>query len=42
MSLREYGLAGDHLRSAIHIDPEQEYLLGDDQAYFNYPVRFPT
>ena len=42
MSLREYGLEGDHLRSAIHIAPEQEYLLGDDQACFNYPVRFPT
>ena len=42
MSLKDYGLEGERLRGAIHIDTEQEYMLGDDQAYFNYPVRFPT
>ena len=42
MSLKDYGLEGERLRGAIHIDTEQEYMLGDDQAYFCYPVRFPT
>ena len=42
MSLKDYGLEGEHLHKAIHIDTEQEYMLGDDQAYFCYPVRFPT
>ena len=42
MSLKNYGLEGERLRGAIHIDTEQEYMLGDDQAYFCYPVRFPT
>ena len=42
MSLKDYGLEGERLRGAIHIDTEQEYMLGDDQAYYCYPVRFPT
>ena len=42
MSLKDYGLEGEHLRGAIHIDTEQEYMLGDGQAYFCYPVRFPA
>ena len=42
MSLKDYGLDGECLRKAIHIDTEQEYMLGDDQAYFCYPIRFPT
>ena len=42
MSLKDYGLEGERLRGAIHIDTEQEYMLGDDQAYFCYPIRFPT
>ena len=42
MSLKDYGLDGECLRKAIHIDTEQEYMLGDDQAYFSYPIRFPT
>ena len=42
MSLKDYGLEGERLHKAIHIDTEQEYMLGDDQAYFCYPVRFPT
>ena len=42
MSLKDYGLEGEHLRKAIHIETEQEYMLGDDQAYFSYPIRFPT
>ena len=42
MSLKDYGLDGECLRKAIHIDAEQEYMLGDDQAYFCYPIRFPT
>ena len=42
MSLKDYGLEGDRLRGAIHIDTDQEYMLGDDQACFYYPVRFPT
>ena len=42
MSLRDYGLAGLDLEKAIRIDPDVEYMLGDDQAYFCYPVRFPT
>ena len=32
MSLKDYGLEGDRLRGAIHIDTDQEYMLGDDQA----------
>ena len=42
MSLKDYRLEGERLRGAIHIDTEQEYMLGDDQAYYCYPVRFPT
>ena len=42
MSLKDYGLEGERLRGAIHIDTDQEYMLGDDQACFYYPVRFPT
>ena len=42
MSLKDYGLDGVCLRKAIHIDTEQEYMLGDDQAFFSYPIRFPT
>ena len=42
MSLKDYSLEGERLRGAIHIDTDQEYMLGDDQACFYYPVRFPT
>ena len=42
MILADYGLAGDALTAAIHIDTEAEYMLGDDQAYNSYPIRFPT
>ena len=42
MSLKDYRLEGERLRGAIHIDTEQEYMLGDDQAYYSYPIRFPT
>ena len=42
MSLKDYGLEGERLRGAIHIDTEQEYMLGDDQANYSYPIRFPT
>lgn len=42
MTLTDYGLEGDVLAAAIHIDTEAEYMLGDDQAYNSYPVRFPT
>jgi len=42
MSLRDYGLAELDLEKAIRIDPDVEYMLGDDQAYICYPVRFPT
>lgn len=42
MSLKDYGLDGECLRKAIHIDTDQEYMLGDDQAYFSYPICFPT
>ena len=30
MSLKDYGLEGERLHKAIHIDTEQEYMLGDD------------
>ena len=42
MTLADYGLSGDALTAAIHIDTEAEYMLGDDQAYNSYPIRFPT
>ena len=42
MSLADYGLSGDALTAAIHIDTEAEYMPGDDQAYNSYPIRFPT
>ena len=42
MSLADYDLKGEALKKAIHIDTEAEYMLGDDQAYNCYPVRFPT
>lgn len=42
MTLADYGLSGDALTAAIHIDTEAEYMLGDDQAYNSYPLRFPT
>lgn len=42
MSLKDYGLDGERLCKAIHIDTDQDYMLGDDQAFFCYPVRFPT
>lgn len=42
MTLADYGLAGDTLSAAIHIDTETEYMVGDDQAYNSYPIRFPT
>ena len=42
MSLADFGLVGDALTAAIHIDTEAEYILGDDQAYNDYPIRFPT
>ena len=42
MILADYGLAGDALTAAIHIDMEAGYMLGDDQAYNDYPIRFPT
>jgi len=42
MSLKDYGLEGERLRSAIHLDTRQEYMLGDDQARMNYPMRYPT
>ena len=42
MSLKDYGLEGERLRSAIHLDTRQEYMLGDDQACLNYPMRYPT
>jgi hypothetical protein len=42
MSSKDYGLDGERLRKAIHIDTDQDYMLGDDQAFFCYPVRFPT
>ena len=42
MSLRDYGLAECELSKVIRIDPDVEYMLGDDQALFCYPVRFPT
>ena len=42
MSLRDYGLDEIDLEQAIRIDPDVDYMLGDDQAYFCYPVRFPT
>ena len=36
MSLKDYGLDGERLRKAIHIDTDQDYMLGDDQAFFCY------
>ena len=42
MSLADFGLSGDTLAAAIHIDTEAEYMPGDDQAYNSYPIRFPT
>ena len=42
MSLADFGLAGDALAAAIHIDTEADYMSGDDQAYNSYPIRFPT
>ena len=42
MSLRDYGLAELDLEKAIRIDPDVDYMLGDDQAFYCYPVRFPT
>lgn len=42
MSLKDYGLESERLKGAIHIDTDQEYMPGDDQAYFCYPIRFPT
>ena len=42
MTLADYGLEGDALAAAIHIDTETEYMPGDDQAYNSYPIRFPT
>ena len=42
MNLADYGLSGDALAATIHIDTEAEYMLGDDQAYNSYPIRFPT
>lgn len=42
MTLADYGMSGDALAAAIHIDTEAEYMLGDDQAYNSYPIRFPT
>ena len=42
MSLADFGLVGNALTAAIHIDTEAEYLSGDDQAYNDYPIRFPT
>ena len=42
MSLKDYGLEGEHLRRAIHLDATEDYQLGDDQACLNYPMRYPT
>ena len=42
MSLADFGLKGDALAAAIHIDTEADYMSGDDQAYNDYPIRFPT
>jgi len=42
MSLADFGLSGDTLAAAIHIDTEADYMSGDDQAYNSYPIRFPT
>lgn len=42
MSLADYGLKDDALKKAIHIDTEAGYMFGDDHAYNDYPIRFPT
>ena len=42
MSLKDYGLEGERLRRAIYLDAMEDYLLGDDQACLNYPMRYPT
>ena len=42
MSLKDYGLEGERLRSAIYLDAMEDYQLGDDQACLNYPMRYPT
>ena len=42
MSLKDYGLEGERLRSAIYLDVMEDYQLGDDQACLNYPMRYPT
>lgn len=42
MSLWEYGVDRMILEEMIHIDPQDDYRLGDDQCYLDYPRRFPT
>ena len=42
MSLWEYGVDRMILEDMIRIDPQDEYWLGDDQCYLDYPSRFPV
>ena len=42
MSLWEYGVDRMILEEMIRIDPQDEYWLGDDQCYLDYPHRFPV
>ena len=42
MSLWEYGVDRMILEEMIQIDPQDEYWLGDDQCYLDYPSRFPV
>ena len=42
MSLWKYGVDQMLLEEMIQIDPQDEYWLGDDQCYLDYPSRFPV